>query len=409
MRSIFHFLIIFFISYSLFAHSDRYRLVITDDPATTITIGWDQVSGEDPMVYYGEDDGGTNADRYSIHVSPKRIIEFRGMSNHFVKLTNLEPDTNYYFLIKDSEGVSKRLWFRTAPDKNNIMSFVCGGDSRNNRVPRVNANKMVSRLKPTAVFFGGDMTNSDSDNEWIEWFDDWQHTIASDGRMFPVIPTRGNHERANSTIYNLFDVPSKNAYYAITFGRNLYTLYTLNSEIAAGGDQLEWLKKELHNNRSKWKSAQYHKPMRPHQSRKSEGDDEYNNWAQLFYKHKVNLVFESDSHVVKTTYPIKPCDDGEDCEEGFTRDDDAGTVYVGEGCWGAPTRPNDDDKSWTRNSGSFNQIKYVTVTRKSIRLHTIMVDYADKVSENPNDVSPGLLPSGTLLWQPSSGGTVTIR
>lgn len=388
-----------FLTTYIFAGSTRYRIIITDAPSSTITIGWDQISGDKPIVYYGKRDHGTKISEYSSKKTPERVIEYRGMNNHFVKLTKLEPDTNYYFIIKDSEDVSRRFWFKTAPRTNKKMSFISGGDSRNNREPRIKANQLVAKLKPTAVFFGGDMTNSGSDSEWIKWMDDWQHTIAKDGRMFPILPARGNHERSNKTIYNLFNTPSKDIYYNIVFGKNLFSTYTLNSEIAAGGNQYTWLKEKLNTDRSLWKFVQYHKPMRPHQSHKEEGNDEYKNWAELFYNNRINLVSESDSHTVKTTYPIKPCYEGNDCEEGFTRDDKKGTVYVGEGCWGAPLRSNDDDKSWTRKSGSFNQMKWISVRKKEIRLHTIIVDNVTEVSENSNRVKAGTLPSGIVVWE----------
>ncbi|CAM1369881.1 hypothetical protein TSEDIMI_70123 [Tenacibaculum sediminilitoris] len=95
------------------------------------------------------------------------------------------------------------------------MSFIAGSDSRNNRTPRRGANLLVSKLKPTTVFFVGDMTNGDSNSEW-------QYNTASDGRMFPIASTRGNHEGSNNNIYNLFNVPSTNVYYDITLGNNLY-------------------------------------------------------------------------------------------------------------------------------------------------------------------------------------------
>lgn len=391
-----------FLTSYIFAESNRYRIIITDDPSSSITIGWDQTSGQNPMVYYGTKDGGMYSSKYSSKKSPDRKVEYKGMNNHFATLNKLKPDTNYYFIIKDNEGVSNRFWFKTAPKNNKSMSFISGGDSRNNRAPRIEANKLVAKLKPTAVFFGGDMTNSGSDEEWIEWMDDWQHTIALDGRMFPILPTRGNHERSNSSIYNLFNTPSKEVYYNIVFGKNLFSTYTLNSEIAAGGNQYIWLEEKISNDKSLWKFIQYHKPMRPHQSHKEEGNDEYNNWAELFYKNGVNLVSESDSHVVKTTYPIKPCKGDEGCDEGFVRDDQKGTVYVGEGCWGAPLRSNDDDKSWTKNSGSFNQFKWITVTRKEIRLQTIIVDKANQVSENSNSAKAGKLPFGVKVWENDS-------
>lgn len=391
----------------ILASNSRYRIVLTDDPATTIMIGWDQDSGTNPTIYYGTTDFNTTWGSYPLSKTVDRTVSYKGMDNNFAKLTGLTADTNYYFVIQDSEGTSQRYWFRTAPSTNETMSFISGGDSRNNRTPRQNANKLVSKLKPTAVFFGGDMTNSDSNGEWQDWFDDWQLTIASDGRMFPIIPARGNHEGSNDSIYNLFNTPSIDIYYNITFGTNLYTIYTLNSEITAGGSQFSWLLNELTADNAIWKSAQYHKPMRPHNFFKSEGSDEYNNWAQLFYDEGVRLVYESDSHTVKTTWPIKPCSSGGNCDEGFEREDLNGTVYVGEGCWGAPLRSSDDLKDWTRDSGSFNQFKWVCVSSSKIEVKTVIVDNADSVAENPN-TSVCELPSGIDVWFPSNGDIVTL-
>ena len=47
MRLLFGLLLL---SVTLGATTDKYRLVLTDDPATTITVGWNQVSGGTAMV-----------------------------------------------------------------------------------------------------------------------------------------------------------------------------------------------------------------------------------------------------------------------------------------------------------------------------------------------------------------------
>ncbi|WP_051935788.1 fibronectin type III domain-containing protein [Salegentibacter sp. Hel_I_6] len=402
-------ILIYFISSHISASNSRYRLILTGNPSSSITIAWDQTSGNNPVLYFGTKDGGKKISNYPQKKTPDRVKEYGGMNNHFVNLTKLQSNTNYYFIIKDNEGISERFWFKTAPSTNKSMSFISGGDSRNNRAPRIEANKLVAKLKPTAVFFGGDMTNSGSNTEWVEWMDDWQHTTSKDGRMFPILPARGNHERSNNSVYNLFNTPSKDIYYNIVFGRNLFSTYTLNSEIAAGGNQYTWLKDKLAKDNSSWKYVQYHKPMRPHQSHKEEGNDEYNNWATLFYHYRVDLVSESDSHVVKTTFPIKPCKKAEACEEGFIRDDNSGTIYVGEGCWGAPLRANDDDKTWTRKSGSFNQFKWITVSKKEIKLQTIIVDEASGISENSNNAEAGKLPLGISVWESREEDIIVIK
>lgn len=407
MKTIF-FNLLFIVVFSTYASNDKYRLIITDTPATTIMIGWNQISGSNSTVYYGTIDYGTNWSSYPNSKIVDRSVSYKGMNNTFAKLTSLIPNTNYYFVIKDSRSVSRRFWFKTAPSVNSKMSFIAGGDSRNNRTPRKNANLLVSKLKPTAVFFGGDMTSGDSSSEWQDWFNDWQYTTANDGRMFAIVPTRGNHEGSNNSIYNLFNIPSTNVYYDITFGNNLYTIYTLNSEISAGGNQYSWLNQRLSSNNSIWKSAQYHKPMRPHVSSKSQGNDEYANWAQLFYNNGVNLVFESDSHTVKTTWPVRPCSSGSGCDEGFIRDDVNGTVYVGEGCWGAPLRSSNDAKNWTRNNSTFNQFKWVFIDESKIEIRTIKVDNAASVGSVSNS-NPFTIPSNLDIWNPSNGSVVSIK
>lgn len=408
MKNFFLFALFFAFYANSSAKTDKYRLILRNSPSSSIVIGWNQISGTNSKVYYGTKDFGTTFKKYKNQQSADRVIEAKGMHNHFVRLENLEPNTAYYFVIKDSDSTSKRFWFKTSPADNRKLSFIAGGDSRNNRLPRQQANTIVSKLKPHAVLFGGDMTASDNIPQWKNWFDDWQLTTSKDGQMIPIIPARGNHERANESIYNLFDTPSKSIYYALTFGKNLIRTYTLNSEISIEGNQTQWLKKDLSENKNIiWKTAQYHKPMRPHVSKKKEGNRQYKNWANLFYKEQIKLVVECDAHTVKTTWPLKPSLE-EGNSEGFIRDDKKGTVYVGEGCWGAPLRPNNDNKPWTRDSGKFNQVKWIFVSTDKIECRTIIVENAMEVTEVSNE-DIFKIPANLKLWTPPNGAVVEIK
>src|SRR5689334_23080423 len=98
----------------LAAHG-RYRLTWRDDPATTMVIGWEQEGGQDPRVYWDTADHGTNPAAYPNSRAADRVVDECGMSNHFVRLTGLAPDTAYYFVVADSSGPSARYWFKTAP------------------------------------------------------------------------------------------------------------------------------------------------------------------------------------------------------------------------------------------------------------------------------------------------------
>ena len=362
------------------AKTERLRCTWRENPATSMVIGWDQVTGSDPVLYYDISDKGAATGSYSWSARPVRVVVAKGMNNQFVRLQHLQPNTVYYGIIKDSEGFSQKFSFKTAPGSaDQRLSIVAGGDSRNYREARQDANRLVGKLRPHVVLFGGDMTAGDTDTEWIEWMDDWQLTIAADGRMTPVLPARGNHEATNQVLVDLFDVKNADAYYALSFGGDLLRVYTLNSMIPAGGAQRDWLERDLKANPGvQWRMAQYHLPMRPHHASKRENEDERKNWAPLFFQHRMNVAIECDAHVVKLTHPIR-IDDGPGSEEGFIRDDDYGTVYAGEGCWGAPLRANDDDKSWTRASGSFNQFKWIFVGREGIEMRTIKTDGSDQI------------------------------
>lgn len=405
----FSFIISFLCLNSAFGKVERLRCMWREDPTSTMVIGWDQTAGSNPILYYTPKNKGSQIETYGKSQRPDKVLAIKGMNNHFVRLKGLRPGTTYYFKIKDTQGTSQTYSFQTAPaSPYSRLSIIAGGDSRNHRSARISANKIVGKLRPHFVMFGGDMTSSDVAAEWLDWFDDWQHTISDDRRLTPIIVTRGNHEYSNKTLIDLFDVQTIGLYYAHTFGTDMLRIYTLNSLIPSGGKQKEWLKKDLiENDLVQWKMAQYHHTIRPHTTVKSEKNEMLLNWATLFYKYQVQLVVESDAHVVKTTYPIKPSR-AAGSDEGFIRDDQLGTVYVGEGCWGAPLRKNNDPKSWTRASGSFNQFKWIFVDRDKIEVRTVKTDGADAIgSVDPFNIF--IPPLGLNIWEPITGPVLTIQ
>lgn len=354
--------------------NDKYRLVWNDDPATTVTIAWDQIRGNDPIVYYGSKDFKRKWQKYSFSQKPTdTTIGYRGMNTYFTKLTDLRPDKTYYFIIKDSETVGKRYWFKTAPDKPKPFTFISGGDTKS-KDPELTAgrlsNKMVAKLRPLFVIFNGDFTTGDGTNDerWKLWLDDWTKlTTTSDDRLIPIIPVHGNHENGDKSVLSkLFDVPfqvgnEENIYYSLSFGGDFFHFIALNNEIEQGGNQRTWLENDLKvYQHFTFKLAGFHKPFRPHTAKKAENDYQYEQWAWLFYEYGLDIALCGDTHLSAITYPIKPSNEP-GSHEGFIRDDANGTMYIGEGSWGAAPRNNDDDKPWTLNSGSFNQIKWLHV------------------------------------------------
>ncbi len=410
-------------TFTVKAQPQKFRTMFREDPATTMVIGWSQLiiseeNGTDFRLFYSKTDHGTDTTAYAADnapVEPQKIVKnFKTMDHYFVRLDGLEPNTPYYFTIAYtapavgdvglpvvSERVTtERYWSTTMPDNpNESLSIISGGDSREDLEHpdqtlqslsiRRAANVMVSKLRPHAVFFGGDYTFASSDAEWIIWLEDWELTYTTDNKITPIVATAGNHEYApfggaqagSQILTSIFDVPQDDVYYALTFGGNLVRLYTLNSEVAISGDQTDWLKADLAATDTTvcWKMAQYHKPIRPHESGKSDQNTMYNEWAQAFYDYQVRLVFESDAHVVKSTYELAPTAledeevnaEGFEADMNFVRTNDRGIVFVGEGTWAA-LRDGNDAKSWTRSMGGFNQVKWVWIHQDSVEVRTVI-------------------------------------
>ncbi|NND08517.1 MAG: hypothetical protein HKN87_19225 [Saprospiraceae bacterium] len=356
------------------AASDKYRLVWNDDPTTSITIAWDQHEKAEPTVMYGTKDKGRKHWKYKFTKPADRILDKYEMKTHFAKLSNLKSDKSYYFVIKDQKGVSERFWFRTAPNRPKAFTFIAGGDTKSEDGPLEAgraSNRLVSKLRPLFVMFNGDFCsgNGTVPDRWHTWLRDWQElTTTEDGRMIPIFPVHGNHENGDHANLNyIFNAPyqesdSAKIYYSLSLGGGFFHIMALNSSVDEGGSQRDWLENDLKRHEHyTFKIAGYHKPFWPHTSRKAENPYQYNQWAHLFYRYHLNISMDGDSHMSKITYPLRPDSSAAGSYMGYVRDDKDGTMFLGEGSWGAFPRANDDDKPWTIKSFEGNQIKWIHV------------------------------------------------
>jgi hypothetical protein len=350
------------------------RLVWNDDPTTTMAVIWDGMEARDAAVYYGTEDHGRAYWKYSGQGNPYRQLAYYDMHTCYVKLEDLQPDRVYYFVVRDSEGLSERYWFRTAPGTPRPFTFIAGGDTKSDDDPLEAgraSNRVVGKLRPLFVLFNGDFTSGDGTDpdRWKQWLADWNRmTTTADGRMIPIVPVHGNHEDGNKGNLNiLFDAPyqlgdSSNIYYSVSFGGDLLHVIALNSQIEQGGTQRAWLEDDLLKHREfTFKAAAFHKPIWPHTSRKRENPYLYEQWAPLFHQFGLSICIDADSHMHKITYPLRPDSVSPESYMGYVRDDLNGTMFIGEGSWGAYPRQNDDDKPWTMASASFNQLKWLHV------------------------------------------------
>jgi len=413
------------ISSGAVADSKQHRLVWDNSPNSQATIGFTPAGSSDHHIKYGFNTDETSWSRKSVTASHT----FEGaLSSQFVKLTGLPSNSAVYYRVCDNSGCGTRLWFKTAPTDNSPYIAIAGGDTRTGWTTRKEGNKLVAKIRPLFIMHGGDYTNANSASEMSSYLNDWQLTMSSDvingvsyKRIYPFVATHGNHEDGNyKTLCEVFGVDfdnnntcnAKDTYGAFNISP-LLRVYTLNSQFKNSGwssyatAMNNWLKQDLSSSGSstKWRFAQYHKPMYPHYSGKSDNTELFSWWAQNFYDHAMNLVVESDTHINKITQALKPSG------SSYNTTTTGGTVFVGEGSWGAPARSANDPKSWTIDLASIQQFKVITVSSDKVEVKTAQFNSsADSVSYEQRKNNPTLLPSNINWWQASEiGDTLTLN
>lgn len=329
----------------------QWRVVWTADPATKATVSWST-----------KEAGNLHSVRFRVRGSDENAAEQLAESGrytggdfesyyHHVHLTDLEPATAYEVQMVSDANESPTFYFVTAPTIDREFSILHGGDSRSDRDARRRMNKVIAGLVADsydnddladdilAFAHGGDYIVTGTNMKlWSMWLSDHEWTTAPDGRLLPIIPARGNHDKGKP-FNEVFGFPEGDLnYYGFDIGPEVRFI-TLNSETSTAGDQAQWLKAELKESRPthRWLIAQYHRPVYPAVKAPGAG---LKIWVPLFERYNLDLACEADGHNIKRTVPIR---NGEH--------DETGVVYIGEGGLGVPQRTPKTDRWFLESPG----------------------------------------------------------
>ena len=346
-----------------------WRLIWKEDPAHQATISWDTAEkGARHQLHYRlvhEDATAVQACQGNGIYGATNASEEGAAAKagngwyHHARLTDLQPDSIYEVQMESDDQRSQWFHFRTAPERDRGFTLLCGGDSRSDPAKRREINHLMQGLLDDSVqsgneeseilafLHGGDFIASGNEfQQWNQWARDHQLTTTELGRLLPIVPTRGNHDGGPlfAQMFD-FDVDHGN-YYATDLGPRL-SIVTLNTEYSIAGSQKDWLETTLAKARPghRWLIAQYHRPAFPAVKWPSGA---LLHWVPLFDRYAVDLVAESDGHVMKRTVPIR---DGEKATEG--------TVYVGEGGLGVDQRSPKSKRWYLRPPGYAGQGHHV--------------------------------------------------
>jgi len=354
----------------------QWRLIWLTDPATSATLSWSTtIAGKVHRVHLRETNGETKT-----LVEAQRNGRYSGKSPelyyHHAHLTKLKPATEYHVTLESDGKQSPEMFFMTAPAEKVPVSLLFGADSRSGHKERRLMNAMLAsmvaesyqadRVPILALAHGGDfILSGDRLDQWSRWMSDHELTVGPEGRLLPIIPTRGNHDFGElfNEVFS-FSAEERTNYYALNLSPEI-RLVTLNTETSVAGDQTHWLKSELEASRPahRWLLVQYHKPAFP--AVKPPWIN-LTHWVPLFEKYNVDLVCEGDGHNIKRTPPIRNM-----------KIDPTGVVYIGEGGLGVGQRTPKTSRWYLQpphaKTGSDHHVQLLTFDKEKITYRVVLL------------------------------------
>lgn len=239
---------------------------------------------------------------------------------HAATMIGLLPSTRYYYRCGDmNSGWSDVFSFVTEdlspPSSENsvrVAIMADNGATANSKMVLDAISKADQSLHFNFLIISGDL--SYANGLWQYLWDDWGNMIQPLASHFPFMVAPGNHEILSLFVaYNSrFNMPSNgddNLYYSFNY-RGIHVLI-LNSESL---NEFHWSSmyrfaeqdlKSVDRFKTPWVFAAFHHPWYCSNTNHNDSawfmKEEYEN---LFYKMKVDLVLQGHIHAYERTYPM---------------------------------------------------------------------------------------------------------
>jgi len=252
-------------------------------------------------------------------------------TNHAVRLTNLAPDTLYYYSVGLTNlTLTGGHFFRSAPpagSRRPFRAWVLGdfGFTNASAVPVRNAyeNFTTNRYTDLWLMVGDNCYHNGADSTWQgAVFNTYSNLL----RQTPVWSCIGNQESFGLTTipttapyFENFTFPTAGEaggaasgtekYYSFEFGNvHFICLDSMTSPRTPGSPMLQWLESDLAQSSSEWTVAFWHHPAYSRGSRDSDTQPEQiemrTHVMPLLDAHGVDLVLAGHSHSYERSYLI---------------------------------------------------------------------------------------------------------
>lgn len=346
-------------------------------PSHTLTVNAQTLAQADDIVVHYDTaphDGEAGNYRHRARGSAHQIPGLAdGRWIHWIELTDLEPDTPYYFVVGSlAHGFSREYAFRTLPDDDRPVRFVTGGDLGVGDDMRALLRHAAAR-SPRFALIGGDLAyvngNLSLAHVWDEWLDDWERLMVTpDGFSIPMVLAPGNHEvqggykggPERAPFYTgFFAQNGRPSYFRLPIGEN-FVIYSLDTgHIVPHESQVDWLAEQMQADQDiPYRFAAYHVPLYPSHRDYDGAYSVYGrtHWAPLFDRFRLSTAFENHDHTFKRSKRLRA---------GAV--DDAGTLYLGDGAWGRGGREIDLTPRWYLDkAGATRHVWVVDVTKQGV-------------------------------------------
>jgi predicted phosphodiesterase len=214
---------------------------------------------------------------------------------HQITLDSLNPQTEYFYQVRESGYMSEINHFKTAPYDTTAFTFAVLGDTRGGHDVHLKIVQQIIKLNPDFVMNTGDLVvNGSSESEWDKFFE-INHDLMKNMPYYPVI---GNHEGNSKNYFNYFALPNKERYYSFSWGVGRFIVLDSNKPYGESEEQKTFLSNALGSiDSNKFIFAFYHHPAYSSVNKRRE-DREKNrhHFLDIFQKRKPDFVFNGHDH-----------------------------------------------------------------------------------------------------------------
>lgn len=248
---------------------------------------------------------------------------------HEVELTELIPQTKYYYTVDGSTTGTEEQYFVTAPPAGSsppvriwvIADFgQSNSDQNEERLETVGQWKTFNNDSYHADFVLslGDQTEDDSRYQLQHnYFSQLEKVL----KTTPLLTVVGNHDNHDSMVNYLstFALPSNaemggiasgtEEYYSFDYANiHIVVLCTEIEDEEGRKKQIQWLKNDLDMNQQDWLIACMHRPFHSGGYHRTDIDEDAqirrDDWLSILEDHGIDLVLQGHNHVYERSYML---------------------------------------------------------------------------------------------------------